>query len=419
MSNNSMAMEAASLRHAIFATNRRNPVGFKPSTHSRRKIRLQRSRFRSGTISSYKEDFQGYARPSSLLPATDVKVCTETLQEKIFSSISLDRPQSLYKVKLRTSNIYGSSLSDMNAGILLCLINEKGDSILQRIPACSMNSHSADLENLVQPEVLHFQKGSVDEFIFEGPELGKVEALWISLGSGQWRLEGVTLTIFCKCQPSLEENNGEDVKYVGFQYDFNIDNILLGDGGSMSMVELRPCLVTELSGVNPTNLLSTSFSQPNSLLEEGISKEESMKEYSDLKLSLLLYDAALIFVGTSLASFSSGERSASAFLIGGVLGFLYLLLVQRSVDELPAAEPISEINAEGNNNRMGGLKGPLLRFALIVGFSALAVKYSTADVSFVLTPKELLLGMMGFLSCKVAVILATFKPLPLSLKEKE
>lgn len=43
--------------------------------------------------------------------------------------------ECLYTVKLQTSSIYGSGLSNLNAGILLCLIDENGDSILQRIPA--------------------------------------------------------------------------------------------------------------------------------------------------------------------------------------------------------------------------------------------------------------------------------------------
>jgi hypothetical protein len=37
----------------------------------------------------------------------------------------------------------------------------------------------------------------------------------------------------------------------------------------------------------------------------------------------------------------------------------------------------------------------------------------------VFTPKELLAGMLGFLACKVAVVLAAFKPLKLDFKENE
>lgn len=99
---------------------------------------------------------------------------------KAFSSLSDDGSQSLCKVKLGTSNVYGSSLSDLNAGILLCVIDENGDSILQRMPSSLITDHSTESED----GILHFQRGSVDEFTFEGPKLGKVEAVWISLESG-------------------------------------------------------------------------------------------------------------------------------------------------------------------------------------------------------------------------------------------
>ena len=117
-----------------------------------------------------------------LLPATEVKVCTETSQEKLLTSIK--GSWSLFKVKLCTSNVYGSSLSDPNAGILLCLIDRNGDSILHRIPAIS-ESNSANLMDMVESDTLHFQRGSVDEFTFEGPKMGRIESLWVSVESGK------------------------------------------------------------------------------------------------------------------------------------------------------------------------------------------------------------------------------------------
>ena len=45
----------------------------------------------------------------------------------------------------------------------------------------------------------------------------------------------------------------------------------------------------------------------------------------------------LIFVGTQIASLSGGEKAGFAFLASGIGGFLYLLLLQRSVDELPSS----------------------------------------------------------------------------------
>ncbi|KAM1114799.1 hypothetical protein PS1_005465 [Malus domestica] len=64
--------------------------------------------------------------------------------------------------------------------------------------------------------VLHFQRGSVDQFTFEGTKLGKIEAVWISLESCQWRLGSVCLTVICGRQSSLEEKDENKLQYTGF-----------------------------------------------------------------------------------------------------------------------------------------------------------------------------------------------------------
>lgn len=124
-------------------------------------------------------DFGSYAKPSGLLPASEVKVYTNTSLESILSSIKEDRSKSLFRVKLVTSNLYASSITDFNAGVLLCFIDEDGNSILQRLPASLMTGHSAE-----SGDTLHFQRGSVDEFVFEGPKITRLEALWVGVESG-------------------------------------------------------------------------------------------------------------------------------------------------------------------------------------------------------------------------------------------
>lgn len=82
--------------------------------------------------------------------------------------------------------MYGSGLTDMNAGVLLCLVDENSDSILQRIPGCLNKDYVMQSQDSANPEILHFQRGNIDEFIFEGPTLGKITAVWISLESGSF-----------------------------------------------------------------------------------------------------------------------------------------------------------------------------------------------------------------------------------------
>jgi hypothetical protein len=106
-------------------------------------------------------------------------VYTKTSLENILSSVKEDKSKSLFRVKLVTSNLYGSNISDSNAGVLLCLIDEDGNSILKRIPVSLMTDHSTE-----SGDILHFQRGSVDEFIFEGPKIARLEALWVGVESG-------------------------------------------------------------------------------------------------------------------------------------------------------------------------------------------------------------------------------------------
>ncbi|KAF5930072.1 hypothetical protein HYC85_030945 [Camellia sinensis] len=270
-------------------------------------------------------DFQSYAKPSRLLLATEPEVCADSSLEKILTSFKVRGCKCLYKVKLHTSNIYGSGLSDLNVGILLCLIDENGDSILQRIPASMIKEHSNQLEDKIVSDVLHYQRGSVGEFAFEGPKLGQVEALWISLESGQWRLGDVSLIVTFLYQPTSRENGGKEIQYIGFEYRFEVEDTFLCEGSDISIPKLRPCLVREFSWDNLT-LLSEYLLQPTSIVSDsGITNEESMREYADLKYSLLLNDSLLVLVGSSIAFFSVGKNAAFAFLGCGI--GLYLLLL--------------------------------------------------------------------------------------------
>ncbi|GFZ20791.1 hypothetical protein Acr_28g0014960 [Actinidia rufa] len=206
----------------------------------------------------------------------------------------------------------------------------------------------------------------------------------ISLARGQRRLGGVTLIANCRYQPTLEENGRKEIEYAGYEYTFEIKDTLLGE--------------------------KVTFPWDN------ISNEESMRVCTHLKFSLLLYDALLILAGSSIASFSAGENAAFAFLTGGISGLLYLLLLQRSVDGLPA--PSSSVNGTDEFAQVfGRFKVPLLILVLALTFAVIAGKYGSGDVDMALTPMDLMFWMLGFLACKVAVVLAAFKPMPIGLEE--
>lgn len=402
-------MESILVRHTmmmISAYPRRNP----PVVETRRRgqvgFSVASSKSKLGGYVSDFQDFGNYAKPSRLLPATQM---TEYYSpEKIFPSFGVDATRNLYKLKLHTSSFYGSGLTDLSSGILVCLIDENGDSILNRFPASEDTSFADDL---------HFQRGSVDEFTLYGAGLEKIEALWVGVESGQWRLGGVSLIVICGHQTPIEEEI--QVSYNGLQYDFEVEDILLGEGSNISMTELRPRLVTELSRVDPSSILSKTSSQTMSRASQEISNKDTMREYADLKFSLLLYDSVLIFLGTSIANFTGGDKAAFAFLTGGVIGFSYLFLLQRSVDGLPASTSTSMNSGENFGRMVEGFKSPVAGLALAVGLSLVVLKYGSGDVSLAFTPKDLMVGMMGFLACKVAVVLAAFKSMPMGVEENK
>ncbi|CAK9186950.1 unnamed protein product [Ilex paraguariensis] len=412
-------MESLSVKHLIATAHYTFPIRYpvKPIHTSRVYTQIWHFRFVLYSKRSDFQDFQGYAKPSRLLPPTDVRVCPDSSLEKVVASFKCTGSETLYKVMFKTSSTYGSGLSDTKAGVQLCLIDENGDSILQRIPAISMKENIVSDDKALS-EVLHFQRGSVDDFTFEGPKLGKIEALWVSLESGQWRLGDVSLTVISKCQPLSDENDKKGVQCICCQYDFEIEDMLLGEKSDISMAELRPSQVSEFSG-DSFALLGRKTSQPGSFRSYNISNEESMKEYVALKFSLLFYDAILILSGLLIASLLAGDNAALAFLTGGVGGFLYLLLLQRSVDGLPAAESISKNGTGIFDQIFGVFKSRLSGLVVLFAFAAISVKYYGGDNAKMLAPKEIMFGMMGFLMCKVSAVLAAFKPMPMGLKDNK
>ncbi|KAK1282504.1 hypothetical protein QJS10_CPB22g01216 [Acorus calamus] len=379
------------------------------------------------------QDFQNFGRPSRLLPATDIMIYKESWED-LPLTVEVDKSCSFFMVQLCTSSDFGSSLSNSNSAILLCLIDTNGDSILQRIP--SMSVQHVVKAGMVASEQIHFQRGSVDMVTFKGPQLAKIEALWIGVESGaakwlrvertkvdfsfvilrpgSWRLGGVNLTIISGAESSISSKNGEEKLYSGWRYDFEQGDVQIGEDMGASMVILKPSFVTELAGIDFSTLLNMNLLQSSMPLGLKTSNETSMKEYSNLKLSLLIYDVALVFAGTSIAAFTIGDDTAFAFFIGGMFGFLYLLSLQRSVDGLSAST-----SSENLSQLIGGFKGPLTNLALILASFIIAVKYGFGSEFVVLKPLDLLVGVAGFLSCKVAVVMAAFKPMQIGTEENK
>jgi hypothetical protein len=202
-----------------------------------------------------------------------------------------------------------------------------------------------------------------------------------------------------------------DLSFSGLQYTFEKINSFLGEDGA-SVAEVTPVAVTDLSGVRLSDLQEGQLSSQR---EASIAKElteDGLKEYADLKQSLLLYDVAIVITGFSAFTLASMDNAAYSFLVGGIGGFLYLLLLQRSVDGLPVITSPSESGTtQPSVSGFNGIRRPWLILSLVMVAGAVALKYGVGGDRFEMKPTELFVGTAGFLANKVAVLLAAFKPM--------
>ncbi|XP_066339960.1 uncharacterized protein [Miscanthus floridulus] len=354
------------------------------------------------------QDLVPSVKPSRLLPAEELKTYPNTVPEEIFNTTILDDSDAFYVLELSTSTEFNSSL-DKNSAILICLIDVDGDSLLQRVPAIYLGQPTPGIKIA---QLIPFQSGSVDVVTFKGSKLKRIKEVWIGLESGSWRLDGLSLkVIHGPVDPPKEINGTPEQKFNGLQYIFEKINAFLGDDGA-SVAEARPVAVTDLSGVGLSDLqegLLSSESKASSVKEL---REDGLREYADLKQSLLLYDASIVITGFSAFILASNDSAAYSFLIGGIVGFLYLLLLQRSVDGLPVIGSPSEAgSAQPSVKGFSGVRRPWLILSLVLVAGAVALKYGAGGDSFELTPTELFVGTAGFLANKVAVLFAAFMPL--------
>ncbi|CAM0150530.1 unnamed protein product [Urochloa decumbens] len=351
-----------------------------------------------------------------LLPTEELQTYPNTVPEEIFSTIRLDDFDAFYVLELSTSREFSSSLLDKNSAILIFLIDVDGDSLLQRVPAIYSGQ---TMTGIKAEQSMPFQSGSVDVITFKGSKLQRIKEVWIGLESGSWRLDGLSLkVIHGPVDPPKDINGTPEFKFNGLQYTFNKINVLLGEDGA-SVAEARPVAIMDLSGVSLSDLQEGQLFSGSTASMVKEMKEDGLRQYADLKQSLLLYDAATVITGFSIFTLASNDNAAYSFLVGGIGGFLYLLLLQRSVDGLPVISSPSEAGStQPSVSGFSGVRRPWLILSLVMVAGAVALKYGGGD-SFELTPTELFVGTAGFLANKVAVLLAAFKPMQSDFKGED
>jgi hypothetical protein len=213
----------------------------------------------------------------------------------------------------------------------------------------------------------------------------------------------------------IAEKGDDDVMY----YDFEHCSMLIGDGGFVSAAELKASKISLLSSAEYCCMVDETKGKPSRKdIEE--SRAKGMKEYEMLKLSLLSYDALLVTLGSLVSAGSGHNDIAQGFLAGGMIGFLYLNLLQRAVDRIPAGtlkedamdNPSAfEMEQPHSTRGLTTFRSPLpVVFAAIFMVSA-AVFFTSTNGPLPLSKEVLFAGAAGFLMSKVSTVLASSNPL--------
>lgn len=397
-----------------------------------------------------------FTEPKWLLPVQEEGlVARKDATPSIWSdAIDASSSRSHFQVDMTTSKDYNSGISDFNAGILLAMIGEHGRCFVHRIsPLVSgevafPSDQTKELWSGV-PTHYRFQRGSKDVVTFSGPDLGKLEAVWVAPEEGTWRLEDISITVF----PQQMIKDGVDVKDADcriLQYNFPHKDILIGDGNGIPAAELKASTFSELFYADYLLLNSNSKFTGTQMSMEQV-RDEGMKEYKALKFSLLSYNALLVTLGSAVSVATGNSEIAEGFCVGGLLGFIYLFILQRAVDQLPApsSSPLSIANeslspainsTDGVKERsrtsgdvdgvgaiqreksqlLGGLAGfraPLTKFSGIIAVSAVIAKIVNTANNHTISKEMLFAGAAGFLMSKIATVLASNKPLSISLQK--
>ena len=98
--------------------------------------------------------------------------------------------------------------------------------------------------------------------------------------SGSWRLNGARVTVISTYDQHKEETSANGSMYNSVTYNFEVEDMLLGEGSDLTMAELRPCLVTEQFGADSVSVIDRSSAETVLRAEKEITNENSMKEFA-------------------------------------------------------------------------------------------------------------------------------------------
>ncbi|KAL2651326.1 hypothetical protein R1flu_019454 [Riccia fluitans] len=402
-------------------------------SNPRCKRKLQRACARAGPPTRIHDASRGtFVQPQRLFPIEEGVSTSGRSPEKEVGGSS-----ALYFLTLTTSQDDNSDISEPNVGIMVSLIGENGKAILKTVPP-------VDIANPSRFQT-RFQAGSKDNDVFVATDLDRLAALWIAPEKGTWTPAQTRVIVlqWNKEFDKIDTGSRRDLntllelmsnildqastaasakKWKGYVYLFDSNEKRLGVGDESLAAELKPSFIREYS--DPASmreaLLGSSIRSGKTPASSYLSREEidqlralSMKDYEALKLQFLGISSLLVGVGTAGFAFLGEDRLTESFAVGGLGGFLYLLLLQRFVDQLPGPDSVTTeektTKEEGQTTGFTGMARLPVSVALVAGIAVLVGRISNGGAVSSMTPQMLVAGIAGFLTSRVAVIVASLR----------
>ena len=318
-----------------------------------------------------------------------------------------------YHVIFTTGEKMGSGLSAPDAGVQIMLITEDGTAFMHR---CDRYPDVCGDSSLAIYSYPRFERGSVDEVVFDAPDMGMPCAIWVAPEQGgDWMLEEVEVRVVTQNARAseFETDDGtltEDALTSSASVSFPCGEKL------RDAIELRPSAFVKLT--------------PEQKLEMRL---EGLREYGALKTRMLLVTGAAVVAGCAVTAAmnggsNDGGEAMRSFASGGGVGLVYLWMLTRNVDALGGNVVVQATeNSDTSNNspsilRMLGTLGNVLlsgassspvRIALVAtagaaGARCLGLDDGLSSFGHQANYGDALCAILGFFSYKAGVLVAGF-----------
>ncbi|GAX81864.1 hypothetical protein CEUSTIGMA_g9292.t1 [Chlamydomonas eustigma] len=342
------------------------------------------------------------------------------------------QPLTTYSLRIHTSSARGAALSDKYSAINILLVGVSGRSgVLHRLStvadyvlvAASYGSTAATSGRL------RFQEASVDEISFSAPDVGPLAGVLVGIETGTWVPQEINVHSSCTgiidrfmCKEKVGERAGE---------------------GAVWLTSVPEGLRVYGSGETATVV---SKGQSDSI------RQASMTSYELLKQRLIVTTLIITGAGGVVSGILFGGAEAALFYTsGGAISILYQWLLQQGVDAAVPTGITSDASQAQNSltvdqpglipsvgDRVQRFFGqPVLRLGLL----AMAASFAASNAFYTSDPdsgtgvlaetakssgycigldcyvhtsspegaRRLLLGLLGFMSYKVAVFVEAFR----------